>query len=57
MLAIFQDYLKENGVEEKQIISINFEDTDYEELQDRTKLHEYLKSKLIKGKKTIYTSR
>lgn len=52
LLELFQDYLKENGVEEKQIISINFENADYEELQDRKKLYEYLKSKLIKGKKT-----
>lgn len=52
LLELFQDYLKENGVEEKQIISINFEDADYEELQDRKKLYEYLKSKLVKGKKT-----
>ena len=35
LLEMFQDYLKENGVEEKQIISINFENADYEELQDR----------------------
>lgn len=52
LLELFQDYLKENGVEENQIISINFENADYEELQDRKKLHEYLKSKLIKNKKT-----
>lgn len=52
LLGLFQDYLKENGVEEKQIISINFEDADYEKLQDRKKLYEYLKSKLVKGKKT-----
>ncbi len=52
LLELFQDYLKENGVKENQIISINFEDSDYEELQDRKKLYEYLKSKLIKGKKT-----
>ena len=52
LLELFQDYLKENGVEEKQIISINFENADYEELQDRKKLYEYLKSKLVKGKKT-----
>ena len=31
LLEIFQDYLKETGVEEKQIISINFENADYEE--------------------------
>ena len=52
LLELFQDYLKENGIEENQIISINFEDADYEELQDRKKLYEYLKSKLVKGKKT-----
>ena len=52
LLELFQNYLKENGVEEKQIISINFENADYEELQDRKKLYEYLKSKLVKGKKT-----
>lgn len=51
LLELFQEYLKENGVEESQIISINFENADYEELQDRKKLYEYLKSKLIKGKK------
>ncbi len=52
LLELFQDYLKENGVEDKQIIAINFEDADYEELQDRKKLYEYLKSKLVKGKKS-----
>ena len=52
LLEMFQDYLRENKVEEEQIISINFENADYEELQDRTKLYKYLKSRLIKGKKT-----
>ena len=52
LLEIFQDYLKECGVEEEQIISINFENADYEELQDRKKLYEYIKERLVKGKKT-----
>lgn len=52
LLELFIDYLKENGVEENQIISINFENSDYEYLQDRKKLYEYLKSKLVKNKKT-----
>ena len=52
LLEMFQDYLKENGVADKQIISINFEDANYEELQDRKKLYDYLKSKIVKGKKT-----
>ena len=52
LLEIYQDYLKNNGVESNQIISINFEDADYEGLQDRKKLYEYIKAKLVKGKKT-----
>ena len=52
LLEMFQDYLKENGIEDRQIISINFEEADFEELQDRKKLYEFLKSKLVKGKKT-----
>ena len=52
LLELFQDYLKENGIEENQIVSINFENADFEELQDRKKLHEYLKGKLVKDKKT-----
>ena len=52
LLEIYQDYLKGNGVQENQIISINFENADYEELQDRKKLYEYIKGLLIKDKKT-----
>lgn len=52
LLKMFEDYLKENGVEEKQIISINFENADYEELQDRKRLYEYIKARLVIGKKT-----
>ena len=42
LLEIYQDYLRENGVSETQIISINFEDMDYEELTDCRKLHAFL---------------
>ena len=52
LLEIFQEYLLKTGVERSQIISINFENSDYEELQDRKKLYEYIKQKLVKGKKT-----
>ena len=34
LFEIYKDYLIRNGVEKKHIISINFEDTDYEELTD-----------------------
>ena len=52
LLELFQAYLLKEGISENQIISINFENIDYEELQDRKKLYEYIKAKLIKGKKT-----
>ena len=38
LLEIYQEYLRDNGIENNQIISINFENADYEELQDRKKL-------------------
>ena len=34
LLKLFQDYLKSQGVEDNQIISINFEELEYEELLD-----------------------
>ena len=51
LFEIYQDYLLENGVLNEQIISINFEDFDYEELTDPRKLYEYIKEKIISDKK------
>ena len=51
LFEIYKDFLLENGVEKNQIISINFEDMDYEELTDYKKLYEYIKSKMIGDKK------
>ena len=51
LFEIYKDYLIKNGVEKKQIISINFEDMEYEELTDYKKLYEYIKSKIIEDKK------
>jgi predicted AAA+ superfamily ATPase len=34
LLEIYQDYLKQHGVDEEQIIAINFEDLAYEELTE-----------------------
>ena len=52
LMEIFQDYLKESGVTEDQIISINLEDYDFFELREPAKLHSYIKERLIKGKTT-----
>ena len=51
LFEIYKDYLLKNGVEKIQIISINFEDMDYEELSDYKKLYEYIKSKMLEDKK------
>lgn len=39
LLKEFQELLIEQGISEEQIISINFEDLAYEELQDYKKLY------------------
>lgn len=52
LLKIYQNYLKNQGIVENQIIAINFEDLDYEELTDYKKLYAYLKERLIEGKMT-----
>ena len=51
LFEIYKDFLLENGVAKNQIISINFEDIDYEELTDYKKLYEYIKSKMIENKR------
>lgn len=50
LLELFREYLINNGVDKKQIIFINFEDLEYEELQDYHKLYDYVKSKMIPDK-------
>lgn len=52
LLAIYQNWLKKQGVCDEQIIAINFEDMDYEELTDYKKLYAYLKEHLVKDKVT-----
>lgn len=52
LLEMYQNWLKEQGVTDEQIISINFEDIDYEELTDYKKLYTYIKEHLAKNKMT-----
>ena len=50
LFELFREHLLDNGVLEKQIISINFEDAEYEDLCDYKKLYEYIKSKMVPDK-------
>lgn len=52
LLTQYQSWLKNNGIADAQIISVNFEDLEYEELQDYKKLYAYLKERLCPEKKT-----
>lgn len=52
LMQIYQDYLRDNGVEEKCIISVNLEDYDYYELRQPKNLHSYTKERLVDGKMT-----
>ena len=51
LMLQFQDYLKADGVEESQIIAVNFEELEYEELLDYKKLYAYLKERIDPEKK------
>ena len=52
LLMQYQNYLKSIGVEDDQIIAINFEDLEYEELCEYKVLYDYLKERLLSDKTT-----
>lgn len=52
LLAQYQSWLVKNGVSGEQIVSINFEELEYEDLLDYKKLYAYLRDKLVPGKTT-----
>lgn len=52
LLLMYQEYLKKLGVEDDRIISINFEELEYEELLDYKALYKYIKERLHPEKTT-----
>lgn len=52
LMAQYQEWLRANGVSGEQIISINFEELEYEELLDYKKLYYYLKEHLAENQTT-----
>lgn len=51
LLSIFQSQLRESGVEENQIIAINFEHPDFMEIEDSSAVWKYLKPRIVQGRK------
>ena len=49
LMEIFQQYLLKNGISEKQIIKINFEDFTYRKLLEPELLHEYIMQNIKPG--------
>ena len=47
LLKMFQEYLLENGVQKNQIISVNFEDYEFDELKDPKALHQFILDRLL----------
>lgn len=52
LLMQYRDYLTGMGIDEDQIVFINFEELEYEDLLDYKKLYQHLVSKLAKDKLT-----
>lgn len=50
LFEIFQDYLLDHSVSTAQIISINFEDIEFEDLLDYRALYRYVKERLVPDK-------
>ena len=50
LFDLYCDYLKEQGIEEEQIIKINLEDRNYSELDDYIKLYDYIEERIIPEK-------
>lgn len=50
LFDLFRDYLKNDGVSDEQIISINFEDIEFEELHNYKALYSYVKGKMAPGR-------
>jgi predicted AAA+ superfamily ATPase len=47
LFEIFIDWLRESGVDSKQIISLNFEDVENEEISDYRLLYDFVKDRLL----------
>lgn len=52
LMEIFKDYLFKNGIANENIISINFEDYDFYDLREPSKLYSYIKERLDESKRT-----
>lgn len=50
LFDLYCDYLKSSGVEERQMIRINFEDPDFGDVDDDKKMYQMIKARLLQGR-------
>ncbi len=51
LLQLYKDYLFDNGIESRQVISINFDDYKYYDLLEAKALHSYIEERMIENEK------
>lgn len=51
MFALYQDYLRQQGITAKQIINVNLEEGTYRKIRRAEDLYDYVEGKLLTGKK------
>ena len=54
ILRLFAESLRKEGVGERQIVFVNFDEIENEQLRDSRTLYAYLKSHLVKGKTVFF---
>lgn len=54
LLTLFKEYLHDQGVEENQIIEINYEKFQFDDLKEGSSLHVYLNEKKVTGKRMYF---
>ena len=52
LLRLFAEHLKEHGITDDQIISVNFESDEFEDMTDRKELYRYVKDRIYRNGRT-----
>ncbi|MDR1687252.1 MAG: ATP-binding protein [Clostridiales bacterium] len=50
LLELFQDYLRNNGVNDEQIVSVNLEEGEYDEIETYKQLYSFIAAKIVPDK-------
>ena len=54
LFLLFQEYLKDNGIKDENIVSVNLEDADYRNIKTADQLYENIENRLQKDKTYVF---